>query len=101
MYEQFHDPMEWRFLYSGIAAGNPLGGDISADRATRYATAFSEPLEYNNVRTAGLYDEAGFCAECRLPYCSSHWSVDRGGYGTCPRGHGKSLDPHWSPENYD
>jgi hypothetical protein len=22
-----------------------------------------------------------------------------GGYGTCPRGHGKSLDPHWAPRS--
>jgi hypothetical protein len=25
----------------------------------------------------------------------------RSGYGYCPQGHGKSLDPHWSPEDFD
>ncbi len=25
-------------------------------------------------------------------------AVSLSGYGRCPRGHGKSLDPHWSPD---
>jgi hypothetical protein len=49
------------------------------------------------VHTAGFYDDAGFCRDCDAPYCYRHWHVSESGYGYCPRGHGKSLDPHWSP----
>lgn len=48
-------------------------------------------------RSLDLYDDIGFCDECKVPYCDIHWSVSATGYGTCPKGHGKSLDPHWSP----
>jgi hypothetical protein len=47
------------------------------------------------VHTAGFYDDAGFCRDCGVPYCYRHWQVSETGYGYCPRGHGKSLDPHW------
>jgi len=50
------------------------------------------------VRIAEFYDDAGICADCRKPYCATHWGVSLSGYGRCPRGHGKSLDPHWSPD---
>ncbi len=66
-----------------------------------YREAFAEPLRYEKVRQADLYDDAGFCAECGVAYCPTHWNVSPGGYGRCPRGHGKSLDPHWSPDDYD
>jgi hypothetical protein len=32
---------------------------------------------------------------CDASYCYHHWQVSESGYGYCPRGHGKSLDPHW------
>jgi hypothetical protein len=32
-----------------------------------------------------------------VPYCARHWHVSPIGYGHCPLGHGKSLDPHWQP----
>jgi hypothetical protein len=49
------------------------------------------------VRTAGFYDDAGFCPDCDAPYCYCyrHWHVSESGYGDRPRGHGTSLDPHW------
>jgi hypothetical protein len=53
------------------------------------------------VHAAGFYDDAGFCQSCDAPYCYRHWQVTRSGYGYCPHGHGKSLDPHWSPEDDD
>lgn len=90
----------WRFLFHGIERGNGSGDDIAPEEAAQLAEAFSPPLTYEKVRRAGVYDDAGFCSECRAPYCSRHWSVDVGGYGRCPRGHGRSLDPHWSPEDY-
>ena len=52
-------------------------------------------IRFAQVRTAGFYDDAGFCQDCDAPYCYQHWHVSESGYGHCPRGHGKSLDPHW------
>ena len=59
------------------------------------AQAFRPPLCFAQVHTAGFYDDAGFCQDCDVPYCYRHWQVSESGYGYCPRGHGKSLDPHW------
>ena len=80
-----------------------LPGIVSAsrDRSSRGprpdpAIAFRPPLSFAQVRNAGFYDDAGFCQDCDTPYCYRHWHVSEGGYGYCPRGHGKSLDPHWS-----
>jgi hypothetical protein len=28
-----------------------------------------------------------------------HWDVSSTGYGRCPRGQGRSLDPHWWPDD--
>ena len=95
------DRRRWRFLFSGIDGGNGSGDEITADEAARLADAFSPPLTYDKVRQADLYDDAGFCAECRKPYCHAHWNVSVGGYGRGPEGHGRSLDPHWSPDDYD
>jgi hypothetical protein len=36
-----------------------------------------------------------------VPYCARHWHLSQTGYGTCPLGHGKSLDPHWQPAEED
>jgi len=63
----------------------------------RIAWAFRPLLRFAQVHTAGFYDDAGFCQDCDAPYCYQHWRVSESGYGYCPRGHGKSLDPHWSP----
>jgi hypothetical protein len=52
------------------------------------------------VRGAGLYDNAGVCLPCGRPYCREHWSITASGFGTCPQGHGKSLDMHWSPDDW-
>ncbi len=95
-HSRYHDSTRWRFIYRGVEAGNGLGDDITTERAAVLASAFSEPLTYEKVRTSGLYDDAGFCRQCRLPYCFDHWGAGEGS-GTCPRGHWKSLDPHWSP----
>ena len=61
----------------------------------RIAQAFRSPLSFAQVHRAGFYDDAGFCQDCDAPYCYQHWNVSEGGYGYCPRGHGKSMDPHW------
>jgi hypothetical protein len=46
---------------------------------------------------ARLDNDAGFCPDCEVPYCHQHWHLSDTGYGYCPYGHGKDLDPHWSP----
>ena len=79
----------------GVATYNGYGNPIDAARAGRIALAFRPPLCFAQVHLAGFYDDAGFCADCDVPYCYRHWHVSGTGYGYCPRGHGKSLDPHW------
>jgi len=91
------EPEQWYLLFKGIAACNGYGDPIGAGRAGRIAWAFRPPLRFAQVHTAGFYDDAGFCQDCDAPYCYQHWHVSDTGYGYCPRGHDKSLDPHWSP----
>ncbi|MEH1016263.1 hypothetical protein V6U90_24540 [Micromonospora sp. CPCC 206060] len=96
---QRRGPQQWWLLYSGIERGNGSGDPVDEARALRIVAAFTEPYCYSAVTTAGFYDDAGFCGQCDAPYCHRHWNVSSSGYGTCPRGHGKSLDPHWWPED--
>lgn len=95
------DPERWWFIYEGVESGNGIGNAVSVEEADRIRAAFAEPLAFDAIRGADLYDDAGFCGACGVAYCPQHWHVDRGGYGRCPAGHGKSLDPHWSPDDYD
>jgi len=88
-------PGQWHLLFKGVASCNGYGDPIDASRAGRIAQAFRPPLHFGQVHTAGFYDDAGFCQDCDAPYCYHHWQVSGSGYGYCPRGHGKSLDPHW------
>lgn len=87
-------PGQWYLLFKGIATYNGYGDLIDACRAGRIAQAFRPPLCFAQVHTAGFYDDAGFCQDCDAPYCYRHWHVSDTGCGYCPRGHGKSLDPH-------
>ena len=84
---------QWLLLYEGPAAGNGSGSFISADEAVKIARGFREPYTFEQVHTAGFYDDAGFCDRCEVPYCPQHWRVSSVGVGHCPRGHSKSLDP--------
>ena len=90
-------PGQWYLIIDGVAAGNGCGRPVDAGEAGRIAQAFRLPLRYDQVRTAGFDDDAGFCDDCSVPYCTRHWHVSQTGYGTCPLGHGKTLDPHWQP----
>jgi hypothetical protein len=91
-------PGQWYLLFRSVAADNGYGGPIDASEAGWIAQAFRSPLCFAQIHTAGFYDDAGFCQDCDAPYCYRHWHVTESGYGGyCPRGHGKSLDPHWSP----
>ena len=91
------EPGQWYLLVTGLATDNGYGDPIDASRAGRIAQAFRSPLRFAQVHAAGFYDDAGFCPDCDAPYCYQHWHVSETGYGYCPHGHGKSLDPHWSP----
>jgi hypothetical protein len=91
-------PDQWYLLFEGVVAGNGSGDPVSAQRAEQIAEAFRPPLTWAHVHTARFYDDAGFCRDCDAAYCYRHWHVSATGYGHCPHGHGKSLDPHWSPD---
>jgi hypothetical protein len=95
-FDEDRDPASWHLLFEGVAAGNGWTGDaIEAANAEQIEAAFQEPYRYAQVHTAGFYDDAGFCEQCDVAYCYRHWRVSQTGYGHCPQGHGKSLDPHW------
>lgn len=102
-------PEKWWLVYSGPDSGSGGGHQIDEDEAERIlALMTTTPLTGEIVTQAGFHDNAGFCTQCGAvgpqsstaprPYCYDHWNVSSTGYGTCPSGHGKSLDPHWSPE---
>ena len=89
----------YQFLYDGPGGSNGWVGDtIDLEQAEQIVAAFSSVSNSEAIRAAGFYDGAGFCADCGCFYCPEHWSISVTGFGTCPRGHGKSLDPHWHPE---
>ena len=90
-------PGQWHLLRQDIATGNSYGGPIDASLAGRIAWALRPPLRFAQVRAARHHDHAGFCPDCEVPYCHQHWHLSDTGYGYCPYGHGKNLDPHWSP----
>ncbi|WFF00206.1 hypothetical protein [Micromonospora sp. WMMD964] len=94
-----HDDQQWWLVFSGIVAGNGSGRPVDPAEAQRIADAFTRPYRYAAVTSAGFYDDAGFCGQCDAPYCYHHWNVSSTGYGRCPQGHGKSLDPHWWPDD--
>jgi hypothetical protein len=84
-------------IYEGPGGSNGWVGDkISPERAAALLAAIADPTP-ETLRATGLYDRAGMCDKCAEFYCPTHWSISATGYGVCPRGHGKSLDPHWSP----
>ena len=97
VYLKHSNPAKWNLLFKGITGGNGLGDTIEADEAERITQAFQEPFSYARIRAAGLSDNAGCCDGCEVAYCYHHWNTSESGYGRCPRGHGKSLDPHWHP----
>ncbi len=92
--ERQRQPGQWWLLFKGVAACNGYGDPIDVSQAGKIAQAFRPPLCFAQVHTAGFRDDAGFCQDCDAPYCYHHWHVSETGYGYCPRGHGKSLDPY-------
>jgi hypothetical protein len=98
-YEEERKKKPWWLRYDGVESGSGSGHPVGQDQAERIVAAFAEPLTYARVHDAGFYDDAGFCGPCGKPYCYQHWNVSSTGYGSCPDGHGKSLDPHWHPDD--
>lgn len=97
LFAKYRDPEQHYLIYMGPECGTG-GIAIAPERAERIITACtsSDPAA---IRGAGFYDDAGFCAECGVYYCATHWSISSTGRGSCPNNHGKSLDPHWSPDD--
>jgi len=89
-------PTSHYLIYEGPGGGNGWGDEIPQERAALFLAAIANPTP-EAMKACGLYDSAGLCTQCREFYCPTHWSISATGYGTCPRGHGKSLDPHWHP----
>jgi hypothetical protein len=96
-YDHHFDLTTWRFRYDGPGGDNGLGDTIKAGRANLLVEVFTPPINIDRLDEVGLYDDAAICRPCTAPYCYHHWSTSPTGYGRCPQGHGKSLDPHWHP----
>jgi hypothetical protein len=88
-----------RLVYDGPGGSSGSGGvPITQARVDAIAAAFVTPYERAKIKAAEFFDDAGFCESCECFYCPTHWNISTTGGGTCPKGHFKSLDPHWSPE---
>jgi hypothetical protein len=92
---QARRPGRWHLIAIGPADGSLYGVPIDAVRAGQIAWALRPPLRFAQVHQAGLHHDAGICAHCDTAYCYYHWNAIDSGYGWCPRGHGRSLDPDW------
>jgi hypothetical protein len=93
--QEQRQPGQWHLIAVGPADGSLYGVPIDAIRAGQIAWALRPPLRFAQVHQAGLHDDAGICPHCDAAYCDYHWNAIDSGYGWCPRGHGKSLDPDW------
>ena len=80
----------------GVATENGYGDPIDASqrRADRQGVPASPVLRPGPQRRA--LRRCRILPGLRRPVLLPALARVRGGYGYCPRGHGKSLDPHWS-----
>ena len=86
-----------RLLYSGPGGSSgSTGTAVTPKEAAVLRSAFAPPYSFARIRTAHLYDDAGFCERCGGFYCPAHWNLTATGGGWCPKKHFKSLDPHAS-----
>ncbi|MFH8609755.1 hypothetical protein ACH4D5_19975 [Streptomyces sp. NPDC018029] len=88
-YAASRSPSLWWFTVESEAYTNGAGENITAEDARRYRDAFRYPRTFARVHTAGLKGDAGFCAECDVPYCTRHWHLRDadGERALCPLGH--------------
>ncbi len=93
----------WRSATATAARSTPAKPDGSPPQDLWLGRSYlaPRPLRFGQVRTAGLDDDAGSCEDCGVSYCARHWHLSQTGYGTCPLGHGRSLDPHCQPAEED
>lgn len=84
-------PGVYKLRYEG-PGGSGGFNIIDSERAERIAALFSGPPDGEALRKE-FYDRAGFCPDCAVYYCARHWGASATGFGECPQGHGKSLDP--------
>lgn len=100
-YKKYRDFSQFYLRYEGPGGGSgSVGNAIDESEAVTILEAFSGPPVPSKIQGV-FYDGAGLCVPCEKFYCETHWRVSVGGFGHCPMGHGKSLDPHWSPDSYD
>jgi hypothetical protein len=91
---------EYFLKYSGPGGSSGIQGNkISQESASSIIDMLKEePIDNVKLKNQ-FYDRAGLCPECKLFYCPKCWNISSSGFGTCPNGHGVSLDPHWSPDD--
>lgn len=95
----FNEFDKWQLVYDGPDCGSgPSGVEIAHERVRAIIAGFTKPYTKLRIRAASFFDDGGFCLECSQFYCFSHWNISTTGGGSCPEGHFKSLDPHWSPD---
>jgi len=83
--------------YSGPGGSSGSYLQITQEEAALIKDVLTEPVNAEKLKNR-FYDRAGLCPKCNSYYCEKCWNISSTGYGTCPEGHGESLDPHWSPE---
>ena len=99
-YERYRDFNKNYLTYTGPGGSSGrVGSPIDEEKKAALINAFAEPFDPIKLKEQ-FYDMAGYCSGCEKFYCSTHWNANARGYGTCPNGHGKSLDPHWSTDIY-
>jgi hypothetical protein len=87
-----------KYLLNYSGPGGASGDlQISREDAALIREVLTEPINAEKLKSR-FYDRAGLCPQCNSFYCGKCWNISSTGYGTCPKGHGASLDPHWSPE---
>jgi hypothetical protein len=84
-------PGQWYLIRDGVATairfrpGRPVG---SPGRSGRRCAMTRWPRPGSTMTPA-------FARTATRRTATGHWHVSETGYGHCPAGHGKSLDPHW------
>ena len=95
---QRHAKDGYTLIRDGIETSNGTTGDpIDEGEALAIVAALTEPYQKEKLAASGLHPDDGLCTDCGKFYCYNHWGRPQIGYGRCPNGHGRSLDPHWHP----
>ncbi|MEV8321264.1 hypothetical protein AB0Q95_44665 [Streptomyces sp. NPDC059900] len=87
LYARQRDPARWWLIAEGDIHANGHGENIAPQDVHRYREAFGFPRTFTRVRSADITGDAGFCPQCDVPYCATHWHATASGRRRCPRGH--------------